>query len=152
MEIIYKVGDCLEGPEPWVLHGCNAQGVMGSGVALAVKTKYPSAYRAYIASKQHSGMRLGVVTYAVQQSGKTIFNGITQQYYGRDGKRYVDYDAVTEVIAAMDHYAKEQGQGWSIDVAMPKIGAGLGGGDWDTIAEIIEYGSVHFQPVVYTLE
>lgn len=151
MDIIYRVGDCLEGPEPWVLHGCNAQGVMGSGVALAVKKKYPSAYATYLASAQQGGMRLGVVTFATQENGLCVFNGITQEYYGRDGKRYVDYDAVTEVMAAMDYYAKEQGQDWPIEVAMPKIGAGLGGGDWDTIAEIIEQGSNHFQPVVYTL-
>lgn len=151
MEIIYKVGDCLGGPEPWVLHGCNAQGVMGSGVALAVKTKYPSAYLAYIASKQHDGMRLGVVTFAVQDDCKTIFNGITQQFYGRDGKQYVNYDAVGDVIFLINKYAEEGYDGESIPVAMPKIGAGLGGGDWDTIAEIIEAGSIHFQPVVYTL-
>jgi O-acetyl-ADP-ribose deacetylase (regulator of RNase III) len=155
MKIIYKQGDVLGGPEPWVLHGCNAQGVMGSGVALAVKKKYPSAYTTYLASAQQGGMRLGVVTFAVQENGLCVFNGITQEFYGHQpswGKTvYVSYDAVTEVMAAMDYCAKEQGQDWPIEVAMPKIGAGLGGGDWDTIAEIIEQGSNHFQPVVYTL-
>lgn len=149
MQIIYKQGDCLEGPEPWVLHGCNAQGVMGSGVALAVKTKYPSAYLTYLASKEHDGMRLGVVTFAVQDDGKTVFNGITQEYYGRDGKQYVDYDAVKEVITALNSHAEQTNPG--VGVAMPKIGAGLGGGDWDVIAEIIEQGSTSFVPVVYTL-
>ncbi len=36
-------------------------------------------------------------------------------------------------------------------VAMPKIGAGLGGGDWSQIAEIIELNSIHFTPIVYEL-
>lgn len=139
--------------EPWVLHGCNAQSVMGSGIALAVKRRYPSAYLAYIASKQHNGMRLGVVTFA-SQNGKVIFNGITQEFYGTDGRRYVDYDAIREVIAAMDFYSQSADAYFTrsgVSIAMPKIGAGLGGGDWDTIADIIEQGSNHFQPVVYTL-
>lgn len=152
MKIMYKTGSCLDGPEPWVLHGCNAQMKMGSGVALAVKKKYPSAYAAYVASAQHGGMKLGVISYAGQDDGKCIFNGITQSFYGRDDKRYVDYAAVAEVIAGVDFLARQYYLEVPVCVAMPKIGAGLGGGDWDTIAEIIEQGSIHFQPVVYTLE
>lgn len=153
MKIIYKKGDLLQCTESWILHGCNAQGVMGSGVALAIRKKYPSAYAAYIASIQHDGMQLGRVTYAEQEDGKTIFNGITQEYYGKDGRRYVDYQAITDVIWLINKYAvslnkiKES----YIPVAMPKIGAGLGGGDWDIISEIIEEQSFNFQPVVYTL-
>lgn len=33
MKIIYKQGDLLSCPERVILHGCNAQGVMGSGIA-----------------------------------------------------------------------------------------------------------------------
>ena len=33
MNIIYKQGDLLECSEQVIVHGCNAQGVMGSGVA-----------------------------------------------------------------------------------------------------------------------
>ena len=37
-------------------------------------------------------------------------------------------------------------------VAMPKIGAGLANGDWDTISKIIEEESGHvWQPVVYVV-
>lgn len=151
MDIIYKKGDMFEGPEPWLLHGANAQSVMASGVAKTVKELYPSAYQAYLAMKDIGHMRLGGVSFAAQEDGKVMFNGITQEFYGRDGKRYVDYDAVKEVIQAMDHMAileHNQHEG-TIHVAMPKIGAGLGGGDWGTIACIIEDYSLHFQPVVY---
>jgi O-acetyl-ADP-ribose deacetylase (regulator of RNase III) len=36
-------------------------------------------------------------------------------------------------------------------VAMPQIGAGLGGGDWTVIAAIIESELTDVQPVVYIL-
>ena len=38
-----------------------------------------------------------------------------------------------------------------MDVAMPKIGAGLANGDWKTISSIIEEESKYFQPVAYEL-
>ena len=39
MKIIYKQGDLLEAEEVVIVHGCNAQGVVGSGVALAIRNK-----------------------------------------------------------------------------------------------------------------
>ena len=153
MKIKYVKGDLLQAPERCILHGCNAQGVMGSGVAKLIRAKWPSAYLAYKASEQHNGMRLGVVTYAAQEDGKVIFNGVTQEFYGRDGKHYVDYAAIKEVIEAVNFYIEAQNCAPDYrSVAMPMIGAGLGGGDWNIISKIIEEESVSFQPVVYYLE
>lgn len=45
MKIIYKKGSFLDGDERFKMHGCNAQGVMGSGAALEVKMKFPSAMK-----------------------------------------------------------------------------------------------------------
>lgn len=149
MKIIHKYGDLLEAPEKYILHGCNAQGVMGAGVARLIKQKWPTAYLVYIASRQHNGMRLGVVTYAEQDDGKVIFNGITQEFFARQpGECCVSYRAIEEVICAVNSYFEHKS---FQSVAMPKIGAGLGGGDWDLIETIIEHNSKNFQPVVYEL-
>jgi O-acetyl-ADP-ribose deacetylase (regulator of RNase III) len=43
----YKKGNLLEVKEGIITHGVNCQGVMGSGVALAIKQKYPSAFYSY---------------------------------------------------------------------------------------------------------
>ncbi len=155
MKIIYKNGNLLDCTEPWILHGCNAQGVMGSGVALAIKNKFPSAYQAYLASKAEGGMKLGIITFAYQEaSNQFVVNGITQEFYGRDGKQYVDYEAVREVMKGMNWLAVNR-HGMYFDgdcsVAMPAIGAGLGGGNWEVISAIIEEESINFQPVVYIL-
>ena len=157
MKIKYVKGDLLEAPERCILHGCNAQGVMGSGVAKLIRAKWPSAYLAYKASEQYDGMRLGVITYAHQDDGKLIFNGITQEFYGRVPNHcYVSYWAVKEVMQDMnflakslDEYFEKQGVP---SIAMPMIGAGLGGGNWEIISKIIEEESIIFQPVVYHLE
>ncbi len=35
--ITYKQGDLMKASETYIAHGCNAQGVMGSGVAKAIR-------------------------------------------------------------------------------------------------------------------
>ena len=39
MKFEYKTGDLLAVPSGHIVHGCNAQGAMGAGVALAIRNK-----------------------------------------------------------------------------------------------------------------
>jgi hypothetical protein len=62
-----------------------------------------------------------------------VISGITQQFYGKDGKRYVNYvdlakcfDEAIGVASAYDY-----------SLNFSKIGAGLGGGDWNIIEQLI---------------
>jgi len=116
-----------------IVHGCNAQGVMGSGVAKAIRAKWPGAYAVYRAAYEKAGLCLGTVT-TWRDDDVTVVNGITQEFYGRDGRVYVDYDAVGAVfktVAEMQRISRQ-------DVNFPLIGCGLGGGDWTKVAKIIE--------------
>lgn len=147
MKIIYKQGDLFQCSENIILHGCNSQGVMGTGVAKLIREKYPSAYTTYLAGY----MELGTVTYAVQDDGKVIMNAVTQEFYGRQKDRvYVSYQAIEDALQRINWWASHS-KDKSLVIAMPKIGAGLGGGDWEVIEGIIEKESTHFQPVVYEL-
>lgn len=149
MKIIYKQGDLLKCSEDAIVHGCNAQGVMGSGVAKAIKERYPEAYKAYLATKKYDGMRLGSVSYW-REYGFYVFNAITQQFYGRNKHvTYVSYDAVAEVFNMLNMFCKEND---ITAIAMPKIGAGLANGDWNIIEKIIEEECTDVQPVVYVFE
>jgi O-acetyl-ADP-ribose deacetylase (regulator of RNase III) len=158
VKIIYKTGDVTEASEKIIAHGCNAQGVMGSGVAKAIRTKFPGCFEAY---QQHikDGYLLGTTCVFVanyspllldELNEKIIFNMITQLYYGNDGQRYVDYEAVRSCMKNLNkragHFTK-----YPHEVAMPAIGAGLGNGDWDILSSIIEEECKDIQPVVYIL-
>ena len=80
-----------------------------------------------------------------------LVNGITQEYYGYDSRQYVSYEAVADVMEAINTAVASMGPE-PVEVSMPLIGAKRGGGRWPTIAEIIEAKSTSFQPVVYTLD
>lgn len=155
MKIIYKQGDLLKCPESVIVHGCNAQGVMGSGVALQIKEQFPLAYDVYMMAHEAGELKLGQCSFA-EQNGKMIINAVTQEFYGRvEGVRYVDYEAVRKAMYDINWWAGEMAkivphpEDTYLAIAMPKIGAGLANGDWLIIEKIIEEESTSFQPVVY---
>ena len=130
-----NVFDAFLYPNSVVVHGCNAQGVMGSGVAKVVRNDFPAAYYEYIRHHEEFGLLLGSIIPVPILPNRWIVNAITQEFYGRDGKRYVDYKAVGRAFRAVKVFAEDNGVE---TVNYPMIGAGLGGGDWDTIAQIID--------------
>ena len=150
MKIIYIKGDLLEATESYILHGCNAQGVMGSGVAKAIREKWPKAYEDYYDMfKGPHKLPMGFMINSLQPDGKIIINAITQNHYGRVANMiYVDYEMIRKVMRDINEGTKTPNL---IRVAMPRIGAGLGGGDWNLISKIIEEESTNFQPIVYEL-
>lgn len=132
--IHYKKGDLLAVTEGLLIHGCNAQGVMASGVAKAVKAKYPEAFLAYMQEYELGLLKLGTYSATVVGRNLTVVNAVTQNYYGRDQHtRYVDYTAIRRIFEQLDTIYDD-----STVFNIPKIGAGLGNGDWNTISTIIE--------------
>ncbi len=156
--ITYKKGNLLDTPDMFIAHGCNAQGVMGSGVALAVKEKYHKAFQdyrnIYLYEDMRTGLALGRVIASVQEDDKIILNCITQRYYGREqGKRYCSYDAIdiamTSIAEQMDWKVKFPGEA---GLSMPKIGCGLGGGHWPVVEAIINHRLGDHNVTVWELE
>ncbi len=118
-----------------VLHGCNNKGVMGSGVAKAIRDKWPRAFTQYEdAYHSRTGLDLGQVIPATITPTLIILNGVTQDGYGKDGKKYVSYKAIAEVFSVAGRLASQH----KLSLNFPLIGAGLGGGDWSVISDIID--------------
>jgi O-acetyl-ADP-ribose deacetylase (regulator of RNase III) len=155
MEIIYRSGDMFshvfQEHQPKIfVHGCNAQGVMGSGVAYQIKRRFPFAYRLYTETHELNGLQVGSIVVANNNDLNCIvINAITQKYYGRDSNRvYVDYYAVEKCMKSINLLF----EGWNTpEVVMPKIGCGLANGDWKIISNIIEKHSTNYLPIVYEI-
>lgn len=119
-----------------ILHGCNAQGKMGSGVAKSIRDKYPQVFRDYVQHcEEHKNDLLGSIVITSIHSSLIIVSGITQEYYGRDPDIvYVNYEAIQKVFASVAALAVRT---W-LPVKYPMIGGGLGNGDFDIIKNIIQ--------------
>jgi len=130
-----KIGNILSVKSGIIVHGCNAQGVMGSGIAAKLRMMYPEIFNHYLDLLKVAGSpeaAMGRVVIVPVSDTLFVANAITQLNFGRDpNKRYVSYSAIQtafENLAALD----------DADIHYPQIGAGLGNGDWSIISDIID--------------
>jgi len=134
----YINGDITTCQSGVIVHGCNAQGLMGSGVALAIKNRWRAVYGAYMTEYMEgsNGLQLGDVIPAFVADDLIVINAITQEFCGADGRKYVSYDAVDDCFRKINSSLLELDPVFH-HLHIPLIGAGLGGGDWDIIHAII---------------
>lgn len=131
-----KFGNMLQRKAGILVHGCNAQGVMGSGIAGQIRMQYPQVFEDYRHDYDKKGLQLGEVIFTDIDSGQGLYvaSAITQDRYGQDGKKYVSYKAVHDAFIVIAQEAADRG----LSVHYPQIGAGLAGGDWATIQTCID--------------
>lgn len=119
-----------------IVHGCNCWCEMGAGMAKAVRESFPEAYEADRETPPGDRSKLGTCTAAtVQRDGRSlhVVNAYTRFDYRKQGQEVlVDYEAVRSCM----RWIKERCSG--LRIGLPKIGAGLAGGDWERISRIID--------------
>lgn len=152
MKIEYRQGDLLESGVYAIAHGCNDKGIMGSGIAAQIRKRYPHVYETYNNKYNEYGLRLGSI-HIVTGSEKLVVNMITQGLYETpmnelEPKRFASYEAIAECMLRADYNLSKAGY---VELGMPMIGAGLGGGDWNIIESIIESNLKNIKPIVYQL-
>jgi len=130
----YVIGNVVEASEDIICHGCNAQGAMGSGVAKAIRDKWPEVYDKYRDVYFKQGLNLGdcVLGFPKDDKTKIIGNLITQKEFGTY-QRQVNYCAISKSLEKMMFVLGKLNS----NIAIPRIGAGLGGGDWNIIESIL---------------
>lgn len=144
----YIQGDITETELKYIAHGVNCQNKMGSGVAKALYTKFPEVkedYHKYLNEIGYKHEVLGKVLFIksprsqnnnffeVIPNEKHIYNLFTQVNYGYDGKKYVNYAAIVQCFDKLK-MIKHRFDG---PIAIPKIGCGLAGGDWNIVEQLI---------------
>jgi O-acetyl-ADP-ribose deacetylase (regulator of RNase III) len=138
--ITTKTGNLMNVKQGHIVHGCNAQGVMGSGVALAVKQTYPQAFVDYRKEYETRGLILGKAYPTIVSPDIMVWNAITQENFG-GVKRNTSYDAIQTCFEQIEMFIKAthlNRPGFSDQIHIPMIGAARGGGDWEIIKTIIE--------------
>lgn len=143
-------GDILDVKEGVIIHGCNCQGVMGSGLAKQIKTKYPDAYYDYMKVYSIAGLNLGgIIISPVIPGVLYVVNAMTQEFYGKNlNIVYVDYNAIDECFYKTLNWMN---QCKLTKLYYPKIGAGLANGNWKIISDIIEKQLDNFPEITGTL-
>jgi O-acetyl-ADP-ribose deacetylase (regulator of RNase III) len=122
-------GDMFEAQVDIRVNTVNCVGVMGAGVALAFKTRYPEMFRAYKRACDAGELKSGQL-HVWKTLNEWIVNFPTKRHW-REGSRYEDIESG---LTALRDYLATQG---TVRVALPALGCGHGGLDWSRVSEMI---------------
>lgn len=126
-------------------HGCNCAGAMGKGIALQFKIKYPEMYIAYKKLCSENKFQPGDV-FDYKYGDKHIYNLATQLTWRTKAKiDYIKLSLTTMLELANQNNVKS--------IALPAIGAGLGGLKWEDVKNVIENISKNYTQIdLYIVE
>lgn len=153
-----KIGNMLEEIKRGVIiQQVNAQGVMGSGIALAIRQKWPVVWDEYHEvftpnpSEAESRRRLGMVLHVEVGPDLWVTNIVGQQFYGRHeprgAPRYTSYDAVDEALIKVAQFY----QGTGLSLNYPLLGSDRGGAHWPVIKALINHRLAGFEHSLWLL-
>ena len=130
----FTQGNLLDAPVDAVVNTVNTVGVMGKGIALMFKERYPENYKAYAAACKAGEVAVGrmFVTPGVELNGpRWIINFPTKQ----DWRRPSRLEWVVSGLEDLKEVIREK----SIrSIAIPPLGCGNGGLDWRVVRPVVE--------------
>ena len=116
-----------------MIHGCNCFNTMKSGIAGQITREFPEASVADSRTIRGDRSKLGTYSLAQTEFG-SIYNCYTQLRYGRDGDRYLDYEALYKALELVNSNHSFDKKG----LLIPRIGCGLAGGNWNIVKTMIQ--------------
>lgn len=120
------VGDMFESSAQTLVNTVNCVGVMGKGIALEFKKRFPDMFRDYTKACERGDVKLGRPYLHRSLIGPWILNFPTKDHW-RSVARIKDIVDGLEYLGA--HYRE-----WGISsLAVPPLGCGEGGLDWGTV-------------------
>lgn len=126
-----------------IVNTVNCVGVMGKGIALQFKRKWPGNFKAYAAACKSGSVRPGRMfihdtgglvrpNYIINFPTKDHWRGASKLAYVRDG--------LVDLVAQVDRLR-------IASIAMPPLGCGNGGLDWNDVRPLIEDTFAHLPDV-----
>ena len=146
--VTFHNGNILDSGADIICHQVNCQGKMNSGVAKAIREKWPEVYIKYMESneviwdKAHEHGRMIwnhmigqiQVVFIADKKTMAVVNMFAQENYGYDGRRYTSYDAFWSCLGEIKRTINP-----GLRIAFPaRIGCVRGGANWNVILKMIE--------------
>ena len=128
--IEYTSGNIFESGADCLINAVNCEGVMGKGIAYQFKLKFPENNKSYIKACKSSELTIGKVHYFTE-NGITIVNLPTKNKWREKSK--IEY-----IKTAMDYFVDILPKLQVKKIAIPPLGCGNGGLNWEDVKKVIE--------------
>jgi O-acetyl-ADP-ribose deacetylase (regulator of RNase III)/uncharacterized protein YwgA len=133
--IRYITGNILDSNAQALVNTVNTVGVMGKGVAFQFKKAYPNNFKAYREACQLNKIDIGKIFVTkdsnLNSGEKIIINFPTKKDWRKPSEYSFIEKGLDDFIRIVSIYQIQS-------VALPPLGAGNGGLDWETVKTIIE--------------
>jgi O-acetyl-ADP-ribose deacetylase (regulator of RNase III)/uncharacterized protein YwgA len=133
------IGDLFASEAQTLVNTVNCVGVMGKGVALEFKKRFPRMARDYVDRCDRSEVRLGEPYLYLDETGARIVNFPTKGHW-RSPSRLAD------VERGLDHLAAHVDEWGVTSLALPPLGCGNGGLEWSEVGPLI-YAKLQELPI-----
>lgn len=133
------IGDLFASEAQTLVNTVNCVGVMGKGVALEFKKRFPRMVRDYEGRCARGEVKLGEPYLYADESGTHIVNFPTKDHW-RSSSRLVD------VERGLDHLAAHITEWGITSMALPPLGCGNGGLAWSEVGPLI-HGKLSRLPI-----
>lgn len=134
--ITYTTGNLFDSKTEALVNTVNTVGVMGKGIALQFKRHYPENYKKYIRAYKNNELYIGrlLVTqeHTLHEGKRTIINFPTKTHWRKPS----EYEYIEAGLKKLSSLVQQQG---IRSVAIPPLGAGNGGLDWNKVKALIEH-------------
>lgn len=124
------VGDLFASRAQTLVNTVNCVGVMGKGIALGFKQRFPDMYREYVRMCERGEVRLGRPYLWSAVLPPRVLNFPTKDHWRSNSS----LDAIVEGLEYLEAHYKE----WGItSIAVPPLGSGLGGLEWKVVGRTL---------------
>ena len=127
--IEHKVGDIFEEDVEALVNSVNCVGVMGRGIALQFKNRYPENFKAYAQACKRDEVKPGrmfIYESGTMTNPRYIINFPTKRHWR--GKSRME-----DIEAGLSDLAREVRRRQIRSIAIPPLGSNLGGLDWKDV-------------------
>ena len=139
----YIKGNLLDAQSQALVNTVNTVGVMGKGIALQFKESFPMNFRIYVAARKKKELQPGKLLVVKEQTlrgEKIIINFPTKtEWYMKSRYEYIE-EGLKELVKVIQEYEIES-------IAIPPLGCGNGGLQWEKVKTLIEKYLGHMSPV-----
>jgi len=130
----YVVGNLLESKTDALVNAVNTVGVMGKGIALQFRERFPANYKKYVSECKAGNVMIGkmlVVRDRTLEGEKLIINFPTKtEWYKKSQYKYIE-EGLIALVEVIKEYKISS-------IAMPRLGSGNGGLRWENVKILID--------------
>lgn len=142
----YRTGNLLDASVEALVNTVNEVGVMGKGIALMFRERFPENARLYVEASKAGQVRVGrmLVTPAGELFPRWIIHFPTKKHWRNPSRMEWVRDGLADLVRVVREHGIRS-------IALPPLGCGNGGLEWRQVRPLIESAFAELPEVVVTV-